>query len=73
MAYNILGIHAASKGGVSALMAKVELIVCNNIYENDKARPIPRYIPMPPFRLREESDTPIIVKINDANEVAIRL
>ena len=29
--YSMLGIHAAKTGGVSALMANVELIVCSRI------------------------------------------
>jgi hypothetical protein len=38
----MLGIQAASIGGVSALMANVELMVCNRIYEKERARPMPR-------------------------------
>ena len=69
----ILGIHAASIGGVSAFMAKVADTVCNNIYAKLNAKPIPKYIPMPPFRFLDDSETPIVVRIKDANEVAIRL
>ena len=69
----MLGIHAASIGGVSAFMAKVALMVCKSMYANDSPKPIPRYSPMPPLRLRDESDTPIMVSINDAKLEAIRL
>jgi hypothetical protein len=69
----MFGIHAASIGGVSALMAKVELMVCRRIYENERASPIPRYIPMPPFRFLLDRLTPMIVRINEAKEVAMRL
>ena len=69
----MLGIHAASIGGVSALMANVELTVCSMMYAKLSARPIPRYSPIPPFRLRDESDRPMVVRINDAKDIAMRL
>ena len=56
-----------------ALIAKVALMVCKRIYENDRARPMPRESPMPPLRLRAEREAPIKVRIKDANEVAMRL
>ena len=34
---------------------------------------MPRYNPIPPFRLREDNDKPIIVKTNDEKDIAIRL
>ena len=71
--YNMLGIHAANIDGVPAFIAKVAEMVCSRIYVKDSPNPIPRYIPMPPLRLRDESDAPIMVNINDANDVAIRL
>ena len=66
----MLGIHAASMGGVPALMAKVALTVCSRMYVNERASPMPRYSHMPPFRLRDDSEAPIIVRMNDANDVA---
>lgn len=60
-------------GGVSALMAKVALIVCSRIYVKDSAKPIPRYIPIPPLRFLDDNDTPIIVRMNEANDEAMRL
>ena len=68
-----LGIHAANKAGRPALMANVALIVCNSMYVNDKVRPIPRESPIPPFLFLAESDAPMMVRIKDAKEVAIRL
>lgn len=72
-ANSMLGIHAASIGGVPALMANVADIVCRMIYAKLSAKPAPRYTPIPPFRLRELSEAPIIVRMNEANDVAIRL
>ena len=60
-------------GDIPALMAKVALTVCSRIYVNDKAKPMPKYIPIPPLRLRDDSEAPIIVRMNEAKEVAIRL
>jgi hypothetical protein len=67
------GIHAASIGGVLALMANVEETVCSMIYVKLRAKPMPRYKPIPPFRLRDDNEKPIVVRMNDAKEDAIRL
>ena len=69
----MLGIHAANIGGVSALMANVAETVWSIMYPKLSARPIPKYNPMPPFRLRDDRETPIVVRIKEANEEAIRL
>ena len=69
----MFGIQAANIGGVSACMAKVAETVCSMMYPKLRASPIPRYSPIPPFLFLEDSDTPIVVRINDAKEVAIRL
>ena len=69
----IFGIHAASIGGVFALMANVADTVCSMIYMKLSAKPMPRYIPIPPLRFFEESDRPMIVRMKEANDVAIRL
>ena len=68
-----LGIHAANNAGIPALMAKVELIVCKRMYENDNARPIPSESPMPPFLFLAEREAPMMVRIKEANDVAMRL
>ena len=72
-AYKMFGIHAANMGGVPALIANVALIVCNKMYVNDNASPIPRYNPIPPLRFLDDSYTPIMVRINEAKLDAIRL
>ena len=69
----MFGIHAARTGGVSALMAKVDETVCNMMYPKLKASPMPRNMPMPPLRLRDDNDNPMVVRMNEAKEVAMRL
>ena len=69
----MFGIHAANIGGKPALMANVAEMVWNKMYPNDSAKPMPRYTPIPPFRFLAESDAPMMVSMNDANEEAIRL
>ena len=69
----ILGIQAASIGGVPALIANVAEIVWSMMYMKLIARPAPRYIPMPPLRFLDDSEAPIIVSIKEANEDAMRL
>ena len=69
----MFGIHAASIGGVFACMAKVDDTVCNMMYVKLSARPMPRYIPIPPFLLRDDSDKPIVVRMKEANDDAMRL
>ena len=55
------------------LTAKVDDTVWNNIYEKLSPSPTPKCNPIPPFVLREERDTPIIVSIKEAKDIAIRL
>ena len=69
----MFGIQAASIAGVFACMANVADTVCSIIYAKLKASPIPRYIPIPPFLFLEDNDSPMVVRINDANDDAIRL
>lgn len=69
----MFGIHAANIGGVSAFIANVDDTVCSIMYVKLSARPIPRYSPIPPFLFLDESDRPMVVRMNDANDVAIRL
>ena len=54
-------------------MAKLEDMVCSNMYVKLKAKPMPRYIPMPPLRFLEDKDKPMMVRMNEANDEAMRL
>ena len=69
----MLGNHAANNGGKPALIANVADMVWNKMYPNDSANPTPRYTPMPPFRFLAESEAPMMVRMKDANDEAIRL
>lgn len=69
----MFGIHAASMGWAPEFMANVELMVCNMMYVKLSARPIPRYIPMPPFRFRDDNEKPMVVSMKLANDMAMRL
>ena len=68
----MLGIQTARIGEAFPFMAKVADTVWNKMYEKLKAKPIPRYNPIPPFTLRADNETPITVKIKAANDIAIR-
>ena len=69
----MFGIHAASIGGAPAFIAKEDEMVCNMIYTKLRTNPSPKYIPIPPFLFLEDKEAPIIVRIKEANDVAIRL
>ena len=69
----MFGIHAAKMGGALALMAKVAETVCSKMYKELSASPKPRYSPMPPFRFLDDSEKPMMVRMNDANDEAMRL
>ena len=71
--YTILGTHTASSGDAFPFIAKVAETVWNNMYEKLSPNPTPKYIPMPPLTFLEDNDTPMIVKIKEANDIAIRL
>jgi hypothetical protein len=60
-------------GGIFPFTAKVDATVWNRIYEKLSPSPIPKCNPIPPFVFLEERDTPITVRMNDANDMAIRL
>ncbi len=45
----------------------------HDIAETRMPDPVPDALPMPPLRLREESDTPMMVRMNEAKEEAMRL
>ena len=67
----ILGNQAAKAIGICS--AKADEIPWNRMYEKLSASPIPNDNPIPPFAFLEDSDTPIIVKMNAANDIAILL
>ena len=71
--YIIFGIHAATIGLTYPLMAKVDVMVINRMYEKLRASPIPIFKPIPPLTFREESDAPIAVRMKAAMMVAYRL
>ena len=68
----MFGIHTAMIGGMFPLTANVDDNFWNKIYEKLSASPIPKYNPMPPLTFRYESETPMAVRINAANDMAIR-
>ena len=67
----MFGSQAASAMGIWS--AKADDIPWNRIYEKLNASPIPNDNPMLPFDFLDESDTPIIVRIKAANDIAMRL
>lgn len=68
----MFGIHTAMAGIMFPFMAKVDEMVWNRIYEKLSPSPIPKCKPIPPFTFREDSDKPMEVRINAANDMAIR-
>ena len=68
-----LGTHAASIGGRPAFMAKVDDTVWSMMYVKLSTRPMPRYMPIPPLRFRDDSDAPMMVRMKDASDDAMRL
>ena len=68
---SMLGSHMASATGICS--ANAEDIVWKSMYEKLSPRPIPSESPMPPFFFLEESETPMTVRMNDANDMAMRL
>jgi hypothetical protein len=71
--YRIFGIQTATIGGVFPLMANVADTVWNKIYEKLNAKPTPKYNPMPPLTFLEERDAPIMVRMKEAKDMAMRL
>ena len=60
-------------GGTFPFTAMVDVIVWNRILENLNPNPIPMWSPIPPFVFRDESDTPMMVRMKEANDMAMRL
>ena len=71
--YTIFGNHAANSGDIEPFTAKEVEIVENKTYNALKNSPTPRCMPIPPFRLFADKNTPKNVKINAATEDANRL
>ena len=71
--YKMLGSHTAITGGILPLTAKVDATVWKRMYEKLNAKPTPKCNPIPPFTFLDDNDTPINVKMNEANDMAIRL
>ena len=68
----MLGIHTAIIGGVFPLTAKVADTVWNKMYEKLSANPTPKCSPIPPFIFLDDKETPMVVKIKAAKDMAIR-
>ena len=69
----ILGNQAANRAEALPLIENELLKVEKSTYDALKASPIPKLTPVPPLTLREDSDTPIRVKINAAKGIENRL
>jgi hypothetical protein len=61
------GIQTAIRGLRPPLIANVAEMVSNKIYEKLNAKPIPRFIPIPPFTFLLAKANPIVVRIKAAN------
>ena len=71
MAKRKFGNQTANATGMCS--AKADDMVWNRMYEKLSPRPIPNDNPIPPFRFLDDSETPMTVIMNDANDIAIRL
>lgn len=67
------GIQTAINGCASPEVEKVVETCINKIYKQLKSNPIAICKPTPPRILREDIDTPIIVRIKVANGKDVRL
>ena len=67
----MFGSHTANATGMCS--AKADEIVWNKMYEKLNASPIPNESPIPPFLFLDESEAPMIVIMNAAKDIAIRL
>ena len=59
----ILGSHTASPGGRVPLLANSSKKRLKRMYEKQSPVPMPIWSPVPPRTLREESETPISVRM----------
>ena len=55
------------------MTAKVADTVWNKMYEKLSANPTPKCSPIPPFIFLDDKETPMVVKIKAAKDMAIRL
>ena len=62
-----MGRQAPRKGEKLDLFTNTENILSKNIKRNPNEMPKARFTPIPPLLLKEETDTPISVKINAEN------
>ena len=60
----MFGSHTASPGGSEPLFANSSKKRLKRMYEKQSPVPIPICRPVPPRTLREESETPISVRMN---------
>ena len=68
--YITFGSHSAQNADIEPVMANVCVTSWNRMYPKLRPRPILSESPIPPFRLRLESDAPMMVSMNDANDIA---
>ncbi len=54
------------------MTAKVADTVWNKMYEKLSANPTPKCSPIPPFIFLDDKETPMVVKIKAAKDMAIR-
>ena len=59
----MLGSQTASQGGSDPLLANSSKKRLKRMYEKQSPVPIPMWRPVPPRTLREESETPISVRM----------
>ena len=59
-----MGSQAPKKGEKLDLLTSTENILSKNIKRTPNEMPKARFTPIPPLLLKEETDTPISVKIN---------
>ena len=71
--YTIFGNHTANIDGILPLIENVDDTDWNKMYEKLRPNPIPRFNPIPPLTFLDDSETPIAVRMNAANDAAIRL
>ena len=69
----MLGIHTAMIGGTLPLTAKVDDTVWKRMYEKLRPRPTPRLSPIPPLVFLHERVSPMVVRMNAAKDMAMRL
>ena len=59
----MFGSQTASPGGSVPLLANSSKKRLNRMYEKQRPVPMPMWSPVPPRTLRDESDTPISVRM----------